>query len=183
MSIEAWMILGVLGMITFAFAYLSVKISNINDELVRLNNKMNYLSCCIDRVNRDTDQMMLKWFNVSRNMNEIKDCVECIEECLSDITDALEEEEEEDLDIHMITREEFYCERGEYMHQHLVYNEEKEIVHLEGNEDIVFEEYPALIGDGLRFFGVHGKEPHIIYIRNEKFKCDFEVTRIYAKKV
>lgn len=182
MSIEAWMILGFGVAILIVLSVLAYVVSSINYILERLNNEMRYQSSRLNLLNSESDVMMRKWFNVSRNMNEIKDCVEGIEECLSAITDALEEEEEEDLDIYMITREEFYCERGEYMHQHLVYNEEKEIVHLEGNEDIVFEEYPALIGDGLRFFGVRGKEPHILYIRNEKFKCDFEVTRIFAKK-
>lgn len=90
-------------------------------------------------------------------------------------------DDDEDLDIHMITKEEFYFD-NEFDTAHLIYDEQAGVVYYDGMSDVVFNDYPVLIGDGLRYFGVNGKDPNVIYIRNHKLGCDFEVTRVYPKK-
>lgn len=88
---------------------------------------------------------------------------------------------EDDLPIHMISREEYlFSEIHEYGKFRLWYDTVKDILRcstgLFNSEE--FEPTTAtFLGEGLRFFGVSSQNKNVIYIRNHKLKADFMVEK------
>lgn len=166
-----------IGLVVLLLIGFSVVLAILNDvfkKLVEIDKKV------------DTTQWLVK--DVVGSIDIAQDSIYRVEDAVKDVLDELCEEDEEedleddeDLDIHMITKEEFYFD-NEFDTAHLIYDEQSGVVYYDGMSDIVFNDYPVLIGDGLRYFGVNGKDPNVIYIRNHKLGCDFEVTRVYPKK-
>lgn len=160
-----------IGMAVLMLICFSVVLAILNDafkKLVEIEKKQDSIYRVEDAVKDVLDELC-------------EECEEEDEECRCHLSRLDICDDDEDLDIHMITKEEFYFD-NEFDTAHLIYDEQAGVVYYDGMSDVVFNDYPVLIGDGLRYFGVNGKDPNVIYIRNHKLGCDFEVTRVYPKK-
>lgn len=89
---------------------------------------------------------------------------------------------QDELDIHMISREEYlFGECHTYSKHKLWYSPDKDELQLSITMFNVQKFTPAtaeFLGDGLRFFGVCSEDdPNVIYIRNHKLKADFMIEK------
>lgn len=90
--------------------------------------------------------------------------------------------EEDELDIHLITPQQFYFENiPGYENYHLRYyveNDDLVYVCLDGTVSIA--NVTECIGDALSFFGMNPNDPDHVYVRNNIFKANFLIERTYS---
>lgn len=93
-----------------------------------------------------------------------------------------ESPEEDELDIHLITPQQFYFENiPGYENYHLRYyaeNDDLVYVCLDGTVSIA--NVTECVGDALSFFGMNPNDPDHVYVRNNVFKANFLIERTYS---
>lgn len=93
-----------------------------------------------------------------------------------------ESAEEDELDIHLITPQQFYFENiPGYENYHLRYyceNDDLVYVCLDGTVSIA--NVTECVGDALSFFGMNPNDPDHVYVRNNVFKANFLIERTYS---
>ena len=93
-----------------------------------------------------------------------------------------ESAEEDELDIHLITPQQFYFENiPGYENYHLRYyceNDDLVYVCLDGTVSIA--NVTECVGDALSFFGMTPNDPDHVYVRNNVFKANFLIERTYS---
>lgn len=122
---------------------------------------------------------------------------------LDNITEVLEEEEVcdcgcpgcelcedscDELDIHLISKEQWMFDHAVHHHYELKYYPNSDrVVYLYDSfcEDHEFDEFEIenvaeVIGDGLKFFGVRSGDENVVYVRNNRFKADFKITKVVS---
>lgn len=174
----------VVAMIVGITVHNNIKLSNVEKDInsIRkliidceqvIRNKLDYIVDEIEEGEYDVDL-------------ELEDGCEC--EC--EACDLCAEVSDDELDIHLITRERYtFDDRNDYLkyelkyypnsdrleYQTVKYNKDTD----EFDDEVMAIEYVAeVIGDGLRFFGVCSGDPNVAYVRNNKFKCDFKIERV-----
>ena len=81
---------------------------------------------------------------------------------------------EEESEIHLISREQYYLENNGYAKYALLYDEESDILQYSG---VNIGNVDECIGDGLKFFGVRSGDKNSVYVRNHKFRSDFKIVK------
>lgn len=81
---------------------------------------------------------------------------------------------EEESEIHLISREQYYLENNGYAKYPLIYDEESDILQYSG---VNIGNVDECIGDGLKFFGVRSGDANSVYVRNHKFRSDFKIAK------
>lgn len=93
-----------------------------------------------------------------------------------------ESAEEDELDIHLITPQQFYFENiPGYENYHLRYyceNDDLVYVCLDGTVSIA--NVTECVGEALSFFGMNPNDPDHVYVRNNVFKANFLIERTYS---
>ena len=91
-------------------------------------------------------------------------------------------EEEDELDIHLITPQQFYFENiPGYENYHLrYYVENDDLVYVCLDGTISIANVTECIGDALSFFGMNPNDPDHVYVRNNVFKANFLIERTYS---
>lgn len=87
--------------------------------------------------------------------------------------------EEDELDVHLITAEEYYFGNG-YSKNELSYYPNTDQVKYFFDDDtcLAMEDIPEYIGEGLLFFGMNVKEPNVVYVRNHVLNADFRIEKV-----
>ena len=100
----------------------------------------------------------------------------------NDDSKPTESAEEDELDIHLITPQQFYFENiPGYENYHLRYyceNDDLVYVCLDGTVSIA--NVTECVGDALNFFGMNPNDPDHVYVRNNVFKANFLIERTYS---
>lgn len=115
---------------------------------------------------------------------EEKELADIIKDLHSENDDSKppESAEEDELDIHLITPQQFYFENiPGYENYHLRYyceNDDLVYVCLDGTVSIA--NVTECIGDALSFFGMNPNDPDHVYVRNNIFKANFLIERTYS---
>lgn len=99
---------------------------------------------------------------------------ECCAFCNPDCEDA------EEIDIHLISKNQWLFEHNEHNAFELKYdaNSDKLVYCNAFDGDTELNDPEDIIGDGLKFFGVMSGEDNVVYIRNHIYKCDFKVVKM-----
>lgn len=96
----------------------------------------------------------------------------------------------EELDIHLISKEQWTFDVFDTGHYELKYYPNSDrVVYMNhtlndaGNaivEEVEIENVAECIGDGLKFFGVRSGDENTVYVRNNRFKSDFEIKKVVS---
>lgn len=179
--------LALLMVITISVCIAVCKISEINDMVTRIYSK----TCRLDD----------HTFNILRDLRNIDDSVDYIHDCLAEkecCSDDTEEDdkeesmpdeyivtieevddEEDELDIHLITPEEYHFANGFSKNELKYYpNSDQVRYYFTDNTYLHMEDIPEYIGEGLVFFGMNTQEPNIVYVRNHILNSDFRIEKV-----
>ena len=93
--------------------------------------------------------------------------------------------EEKELDIHLITPQQFHFEPG-YNKYEMVYHADRDDLsyYYYSNDDpkfakeFIVDNVKECIGDGLSFFGIYSRDCDLVFVRNNIFKADFVIKRV-----
>lgn len=179
-TVEIFMLVG-LGMMFFMMIgviYAAVKLSIIEDELTFMRVKLTVL---VD----NTRSIALDTSNIKYDVGDIRRevCAEDECECGSTEDDFDEliviDDDEDELDIHLITPEEYYFADGFSKNELKYYPNADRVTYALGL--FVMENVPEYLGDALVFFGMHVKEPNVVYVRNHVLNADFRIEKVEGK--
>lgn len=104
------------------------------------------------------------------------------EECCCGDTESHKDgytaDDEDELDIHLITPEDYHFANG-YSKNELTYFPNTDQVKYFFDDDtcLSMEDIPEYIGDGLLFFGMNIQEPNVVYVRNHVLNADFRIEK------
>ena len=77
---------------------------------------------------------------------------------------------------YIISADEFNANEGDFEQRSLTYYEDDDV--LADEKDLIIEEVEAVVGvDNLTKFGVGSGNKDLLFIRNERLECDFDVSR------
>lgn len=153
--------------------------------LIFTNNKANKALTEMARMKADISMRLasLEWEQVE-DTDEEKELADIIKDLHSenDGSKPPELEEEDELDIHLITPQQFYFENiPGYENYHLrYYIENDDLVYVCLDGTISIANVTECIGDALSFFGMNPNDPDHVYVRNNIFKANFLIERTYS---
>ena len=158
--------------------FMACKLGEVCFELERVNAKLvdvrSYTNAIMNGI-RSIDSSM----DVIVEDDESEDEEEVEEEVTEYIVEVEDISDEDELDIHLITAEEYHFGNG-YSKNELKYfpNADQVRYYFTDNTYLCMEDVPDYIGDGLVFFGMNTKEPYVVYVRNHTLNADFRIEKV-----
>lgn len=188
MSIEmAWVVICLLAVDLMIGIFSLVNIYGIQDTIRHIKYELDkFVSDSSVRYNRILE-------NLSEINSELKDGEYDIElemdedshcECSREDCELCESFVCDELDIHLISKEQWMFDDSVKRHYELAYYPNSDrLVYVDDffddkADEFVIDNVAEVIGDGLKFFGVRSGDENTVYVRNNKFQSDFEIKKV-----
>ena len=161
-----------------------------NIKLSNIEKKMDWIAEHITKVRKEIDEyhyaVTVKVADVLDTLNEGEYDIELKmeeDDCGCDGCELCEDSCDE-LDIHLISKEQWMFDNNHYRHYDLKYYPNADrLVYVyndwdKENEEFEIENVAECVGDGPKFFGVRSSDENVVYIRNNKFNVDFKIEKV-----
>ena len=155
--------------------------------MIFTSNKVNKALTEIARAKADINLRLTELENKDdEETPEEKELADIIKDLYSegkkDYSKPPESAEEDELDIHLITPQQFYFENiPGYENYHLRYQcENDDLVYACLDGTVSIANVTECVGDALSFFGMSPNGPDHVYVRNNVFKANFLIERTYS---
>lgn len=158
------------------------KLCSIRDDVFEVYRKMNGLQTDVSSIRSNVFEATVDISHIDRLIKKkeaVKDSVGGLAADVAVIDELVSEDEDEEIDIHLITPEEFYFSHGFRKHELMYYpNSDQVRYYFDDHSYLAMDDVPEHIGEGLLFFGMNVKEPNVVYVRNHILNADFRIEKV-----
>lgn len=175
-----------LGAILFLLIVMIIVLRSMTCRLKETNEKLNRIGTECVALYRRVDRILTIFHRVDANVYKIRNDLTDLKKSVEEALEEEDEEENSEISIHLITKEQFEKELDQYFKCPLEYDPKT---------DELYQRLPSfikecarrvidkglreeMIGDALKYFGVCSKCDKTVYVRNHDLNVDYHITRV-----